>query len=449
MALFAECEECSDSIGDKLCIYCYKVFCSNCKLSHLSLEQFPSHIFHNISPVVIENIGNLEEYTSIIGVIDQPKTINSVKMGDFEIENMTHHYGDADSASVDIPIDDNSETIQKATTYEKKSPEVSKQTTKEKEVNVIETQDNTEITKKAKQDTPEINEKTKQTSEVNSHIEQDTPGVNSGVVKSPDGNKPLPKNPDNVNDTEKQKHIFELTESEIEKESTSPDKMQDPVKNKTNVRRLDSEKTAYSILEMTSTCIEHDSEFVFICDRCDIPVCKMCVVREHKGHKLSDIDETATMRENALAVVLSPRIAGAEKNSNDMENSLASFESEINAVNNSIKLHGDAIKELVDKQVSLMLINVKEKADKRKHKFIDLNESLHEAVEKGKHLQRRHHDLTQSKNDGSLILKLKKLDQEAKSFHYPSVPNIPSVKYSPPKVTEGDIETLFGSFKFM
>jgi hypothetical protein len=29
------------------------------------------------------------------------------------------------------------------------------------------------------------------------------------------------------------------------------------------------------------------------------------------------------------------------------------------------------------------------------------------------------------------------------------VPNIPSVKYSPPKVTEGDIETLFGSFKFM
>jgi hypothetical protein len=93
--------------------------------------------------------------------------------------------------------------------------------------------------------------------------------------------------------------------------------------------------------------------------------------------KLSDIDETATMRENALAVVLSPRIAGAEKNSNDMENSLASFESEINAVNNSIKLHGDAIKELVDKQVSLMLINVKEKADKRKHKFIDLNESLH------------------------------------------------------------------------
>jgi hypothetical protein len=140
MALFAECEECSDSIGDKLCIYCYKVFCSNCKLSHLSLEQFPSHIFHNISPVVIENIGpsgdlttplftpgvscsiwlftslvclvfslisgvschlsleqfpshifhnispvvienigNLEEYTSIIGVIDQPKTINSVK----------------------------------------------------------------------------------------------------------------------------------------------------------------------------------------------------------------------------------------------------------------------------------------------------------------------------------------------------------------------------------
>jgi uncharacterized UBP type Zn finger protein len=101
MALFAECEECSDSIGDKLCIYCYKVFCSNCKLSHLSLEQFPSHIFHNISPVVIENIGNLEEYTSIIGVIDQPKTINSLKMGDFEIENMTHHYEDVDSASVD------------------------------------------------------------------------------------------------------------------------------------------------------------------------------------------------------------------------------------------------------------------------------------------------------------------------------------------------------------
>lgn len=305
----------SDSIGDKLCIYCYKVFCSNCKRSHLSLEQFPSHIFHNIlvSPVVIDNIGNLEEYTSIIGVIDQPKTINSVKMGDFDIENMPHHYGDANSASVDIPIDDTSETLQKAATYEKKSPEASKQTTKEKEANVIETQDNTEITNKAKQDTPEINEniqatpetneKTKQTSEVNSPIEQDTPGVNSGVVKSSDGNKPLPKTPDDVNDTEKQKRIFELTESEIEKETKSPDKMQDPVKDKTNVRRLDSEKTAYSILEMTSTCKEHDSEFIFICDRCDIPVCKMCVVREHKGHKLSDIDETATMRENALAVV--------------------------------------------------------------------------------------------------------------------------------------------------
>jgi hypothetical protein len=53
----------------------------------------------------------------------------------------------------------------------------------------------------------------------------------------------------------------------------------------------------------------------------------MCVVREHKGHKLSDIDETATMRENALAVVLSPRIAGAEKNSNDMWKLFASWSS--------------------------------------------------------------------------------------------------------------------------
>lgn len=273
--------------------------------------------------------------------------------------------------------------------------------------------------------------------------------------------------PDLVSETEKEKRIFELTETEKdgsanlahnnsskETNKTHSNEPHDTVSKENNFTEnknfsLGSEKTAYSILEITSQCSEHNDDFIFICDRCDVPVCRTCVVREHKGHKLSDIEETATSRENALANVLTPRIAGAVRNSSEMSLNLSTFDSEISEINRAIQQHGEAIKEAVDRQVLLMTKNVKEKSSRRKTKYLELNRTLEDAVKKGKSLQKRHQDLTNSKNDGALILQLKRLTQDAKNFDYPPVPSFPSVKYNAPKIVESDIAALFGSFSFM
>lgn len=266
--------------------------------------------------------------------------------------------------------------------------------------------------------------------------------------------------PDVVSEAEKEKNVFELTETSHEpakQKDHANDSLEANKKNNGDLvskggnakYNLGSEKSAYSILEITSQCAEHDETYIFICDKCDTPVCRTCVVREHKGHKLSDIEETATARENALANVLTPRIAGAVRNSSEMSLNLSTFDSEINDINKAIRQHGEAIKDAVDKQVAMMIKTVNEKSRKRRTKYQELNKVLDNAVEKAKSLQKRHQYLTKSKNDGALILELKRLAQDAHEFDYPAVPSFPSVKYNPPKITEGDIAALFGSFSFM
>ncbi|VDI67357.1 Hypothetical predicted protein [Mytilus galloprovincialis] len=430
------CEECSDSIGDKHCVDCDRYFCLNCKLTHLNVDKFPTHLFHNVEPVKEKRRSeNHSQNQRKSDTLIKP----AVQMADLDIENLPHNYGDPDKNTDNTDWDGKKKDATPATTDNKTDTVVKTDTVSTKS-------ESSNKAEKPKEETNEI-------------FEQPSENVTSkNVPDKPDDkketNKPSSANtnsiPDILSDTEKDKRIFELTETEKIKEPNKSHEIVPTDKTNKESKNYRSEKTAYSILEVTSMCNDHSEEdFIFICDRCDVPVCKICVVREHKGHKLSDIEETATMRENALAHVLTPRIAGAVRNSSEMSLNLSTFDSEINEVNRAIERHGQSIKELVDRQVALMVNNVKERAGRRKNKYSDVNDTLNDAVVKGKLLQQRHQDLTKSKNDGALILQLKKLSKDATNFHYPSVPNFPSVKYHPPKVTEGDVEALFGAFSFI
>ncbi|XP_063435490.1 RING finger domain and kelch repeat-containing protein DDB_G0271372-like [Mytilus trossulus] len=437
------CEECSDSIGDKHCVDCDRYFCLNCKLTHLSVGKFPTHSFHNVEPVKergpIENDSQTQRKAD---TLIKP----GVVMADLDIENLPHNYGDSEKNvdntdwdgkqkdATQISTENKTDTVVKSDTVSTKSESSSNKAEKPKEVtNETFDQASEPVNSKIVPDKPDDKKETNKPSSA-----QIKPTANTDSI------------PDVISDTEKDKRIFELTETEKIKEPNKSHEIVTTDKTNEESKNYRSEKTAYSILEVTSMCNDHNEEdFIFICDRCDVPVCKICVVREHKGHKLSDIEETATMRENALAHVLTPRIAGAVRNSSEMSLNLSTFDSEINEVNRAIERHGQSIKELVDRQVELMIKNVKERAGRRKNKYSDVNDTLNDAVVKGKLLQQRHQDLTKSKNDGALILQLKKLSKDATNFHYPSVPNFPTVKYHPPKVTEGDVEALFGAFSFI
>ncbi|XP_052098757.1 uncharacterized protein LOC127733432 [Mytilus californianus] len=437
------CEECSDSIGDKHCVDCDRSFCLSCKLTHLTVGKFPTHIFYNVEPVRENSL--IEQ-----NLINQRKTDTLIKpvvlMADLDIENLPHNYGlDTENIPDNTDWDGKQKDATHATTDNKTDADV--------RVDKVSTA-KSESSNKAEKPKEETNETFEQASEnVNSKIVEDksddkkeTTEASSAQIKPKANTNSIP---DVIIDTEKDKRIFELTETDKIKDPNKSHEIVPTDKANDDSKNYRSEKTAYSILEVTSMCNDHSEDFIFICDRCDVPVCKICVVREHKGHKLSDIEETATMRENALANVLTPRIAGAVRNSSEMSLNLSTFDSEINEVNRAIERHGESIKELVDRQVALMVKNVKERAGRRKNKYSDVNDTLNDAVVKGKQLQQRHQDLTKSKNDGALILQLKKLSKDASDFHYPSVPNFPTVKYHPPKVTEGDVESLFGAFSFI
>ncbi|XP_052076945.1 uncharacterized protein LOC127714961 isoform X2 [Mytilus californianus] len=196
-------------------------------------------------------------------------------------------------------------------------------------------------------------------------------------------------------------------------------------------------------------CQDHNESHVFICDKCDVPVCRICTVKSHKGHSMADIEETVSKKKNMFLASLNStlntdEVLELENSGTKLDQYEVMLDESVNSTVESIQRDGEMIKLSVDKVVDQMIQEVNTKSFKQKVLLNEAVKKTNDAKEFTKSLRCKEAEIRTSKDTIGLLLEMKSLECSFGKIKIPYIPTPLTFKYTKSMAKEDDIRALMG-----
>ncbi|XP_071124343.1 transcription intermediary factor 1-beta-like [Mytilus edulis] len=113
--------------------------------------------------------------------------------------------------------------------------------------------------------------------------------------------------------------------------------------------------------EVKLYCKEHDENFIYYCMECSLPVCKICAIKNHKKHDLSEIKESLESIKAEVKIDVETKIKKLQSKIADINQGTHTYQADVQKVIQAIQEEGRHLKEMIDKKVEGLIITLKEK----------------------------------------------------------------------------------------
>ncbi|CAC5399832.1 TRIM9_67 [Mytilus coruscus] len=200
--------------------------------------------------------------------------------------------------------------------------------------------------------------------------------------------------------------------------------------------------------EVKLYCKEHDENFIYYCMECGTPVCKICAIKNHKRHDLSEIKESLEGINAELKNDIETKIRKLQSNIAEFDQGTHTHQADVKQVIQAIREEGRHLKEMIDKKVEGLINTVTEKDAKNSPTLQYIGNELKTALDKAKEQQKFYQDTQGIKDTTKLLQELKQIKSQIDQIEEIQVPIMPSVKYAKQNVAENEIEKLFGELTF-
>ncbi|CAC5408087.1 unnamed protein product [Mytilus coruscus] len=199
--------------------------------------------------------------------------------------------------------------------------------------------------------------------------------------------------------------------------------------------------------EETVLCTEHNESFLFYCQDCDTPVCRICSVEKHSRHLMTDLTKSTVQLRSELSKNIDAKITTTKLGLNKIEKETKAYREEVEAVIKTITDEGNYWKNLIDKKVEALIKLVRVKEQKRIQNILTYREVYKEAVENCQTMQKNIKTM-ETTTDFLLLKKLKQLKTDVDQIVLKEIPDAPIVSYRHKKPSDTEIDKLFGELQF-
>ncbi|XP_071124237.1 E3 ubiquitin-protein ligase TRIM71-like [Mytilus edulis] len=200
--------------------------------------------------------------------------------------------------------------------------------------------------------------------------------------------------------------------------------------------------------EVKQFCKEHDENFIYYCKECNMPICKICVIKKHKSHDFAEIKESTDGIRDEVKRVLDMQIGNLQSKISDIEQDSNKYQSNVNVVIHAIREEGKHLKEQIDMNVESLVRSVKQKETKNLETLRSIENEIKTALNKAKEQQKIYQDTQGMKDTTKLIQQLKQINSQICLIDEKPILAMPFVKYSGKKVPGSEIKNLFGDLTF-
>ncbi|CAC5408565.1 unnamed protein product [Mytilus coruscus] len=200
------------------------------------------------------------------------------------------------------------------------------------------------------------------------------------------------------------------------------------------------------IQEVKSKCKEHEEDFIFLCARCDVPVCRRCMAGKHNGHKVSNIDDSVNNLTQGIKIAIDEKMDIATKNVTQIESGLKAFDLDVNSVTKEIREEGQRKKATIDRVVQNMIDEINSKAMQEREKLKQMVKEAKTELEGITVLYQMRKEHEKKRRDAALFQKLKTLNSDITKFKTVTFSVLPTIKYTPKRISEKNLVNLFGTY---
>lgn len=196
-------------------------------------------------------------------------------------------------------------------------------------------------------------------------------------------------------------------------------------------------------------CQDHNDSFVFICDECQLPVCRQCTVKTHRGHLMADIAETVASRKSDFLSSIRSTLEGDDaKHLDDVARHIDDRISKLDVHEaetvRDIREDGEAIKSTIDNIVKELEKDLINQTTERKK---ELKKSLQE-TQKTKDLmtnmRSKEQEIRTSRETIALLGEMKQLEGTFSKLKIPDVQEPSVVFYRAAQRSSDAVRDLMG-----
>ncbi|CAC5403525.1 unnamed protein product [Mytilus coruscus] len=195
-------------------------------------------------------------------------------------------------------------------------------------------------------------------------------------------------------------------------------------------------------------CKEHDENFIFYCIDCDIPICKMCIVKKHKKHDTSEINESTQELQSEVKKMIDSKIKSVQTNLDKIEEGTGRYQSDVKEAICMITEEGKQMKLWIDRKIEALIISLEEKETASIQALQSIRTEFQNDMEMLKKCQNAFADSQKITDSTKLLKRLKHIKSELDVAGGKQSPVMPTVKYNKKNVSELEIINLFGDISF-
>ncbi|CAC5377175.1 TRIM45 [Mytilus coruscus] len=195
-------------------------------------------------------------------------------------------------------------------------------------------------------------------------------------------------------------------------------------------------------------CKEHNENFIFYCNDCDIPICKMCIVKKHKKHDTSEINESTQELQAEVERVIDSKIKSVKTNLDKIEQGTGKYQSDVKEAIRVITEDGKQMKQWIEKKVQALITSLEEKETANVKVFQSIRTGLQNDLEKFQKCQTAFTESQKVTEASKLLTQLKHIKSELDVSDEKQPPVMPTMKYNKKNVSEREIFNLFGDISF-
>ncbi|XP_052078073.1 transcription intermediary factor 1-alpha-like isoform X2 [Mytilus californianus] len=200
--------------------------------------------------------------------------------------------------------------------------------------------------------------------------------------------------------------------------------------------------------EESPLCKEHNENFIFYCVDCGIPICKMCIVKNHKNHYTSEINESTQELQVEVKKFMDSRIKCVKTNLDKIEQGTVKYQSDINEAICVITEDGKQMKQWIDQKVKALITSLEEKGTANLKALSLIRTDFQNDLEKFQKCQTAFTESQKLADVTKLLTQLKHIKSELDIAGEKQSPVMSTVKYYKKNVSEREIFILFGDLSF-
>lgn len=199
--------------------------------------------------------------------------------------------------------------------------------------------------------------------------------------------------------------------------------------------------------EEKTFCADHEEPFIFHCVDCDIVVCKICAVKRHNRHNMSEINESVLKLKEQLTKYAELKVKGLRKDIAMLDQKTMEYQSEVKSAIQAIIEDSERMKDLIDRKAGELIKSLKEYEEMNLKILSTANSKFSYNLHKVKNVQTTIEDAA-NMSDVALFPKLQQLQAELDKMETTRTPGIPIARYTRNKISQKEINTLFGDLSF-